>query len=47
MFDEGDLVTISIGGNDARFYQVTGGSLANAASEAALSVAGATTSSTD
>jgi outer membrane lipase/esterase len=43
VFDEGDLVTISAGGNDARFYQVTGGSLANAASEAALSVAGATT----
>ena len=43
VFDEGDLVTISAGGNDARFYQVTGGSLANATSQAALSVAGATT----
>ena len=43
VFDEGDLVTISAGGNHARFYQVTGGSLANAASEAALSVAEATT----
>jgi phospholipase/lecithinase/hemolysin/uncharacterized protein YhjY with autotransporter beta-barrel domain len=43
VFDEGDLVTLSVGGNDARFYQVTGGSLANATTEAALSVTAATT----
>ena len=30
-FNEGDLLTVSIGGNDSRFYQQTGGSLANAA----------------
>ena len=30
-FSEGDLLAISIGGNDSRFYQQAGGSLANAA----------------
>src|SRR5688572_93832 len=29
-FDENDLLAISIGGNDARFYQQTGGTLAGA-----------------
>ena len=41
-FGEGDLLTVSIGGNDARYYQRLGGTLANVATEAALSVAGAT-----
>ena len=29
-FDENDLLAISVGGNDARFYQQTGGTLAGA-----------------
>ena len=41
-FDEGDLLAVSIGGNDSRFYQQTGGSLAGAA--AAGTAAGAGTS---
>jgi len=40
--DEGDLVTVSIGGNDARFYQQTGGTLAGAPTAAATSAAFAT-----
>ena len=42
-FDEGDLLTVSIGGNDARFYQLTGGTLAGATTSAAISAAAATT----
>ena len=42
-FDEGDLLTVSIGGNDARFYQLTGGTLAGATASAAVSVANAST----
>ena len=42
-FDEGDLLTVSIGGNDARFYQLTGGTLAGASTAAAISAAAATT----
>lgn len=34
-FDANDLVTISIGGNDARIYQQTGGTQANAAASGA------------
>jgi uncharacterized protein YhjY with autotransporter beta-barrel domain/phospholipase/lecithinase/hemolysin len=41
--DESDLVTVSIGGNDARFYQSTGGTLANAPAAATASAAFATT----
>lgn len=41
-FDANDLVTFSIGGNDARFYQQTGGTLAGAPAAAAVSVASAT-----
>ncbi len=41
-FDEGDLVTVSIGGNDARFYQQTGGTLAGAPGAAGISAAQAT-----
>ena len=41
-FDADDLVTVSIGGNDARFYQVNGGTLAGAPTAAAGSVAFAT-----
>jgi outer membrane lipase/esterase len=41
-FDENDLLAISIGGNDARFYQQTGGTLAGAPAAAAVSVAQAT-----
>ena len=42
-FDEGDLLTVSIGGNDGRFYQQTGGTLGGASASAAISVAAATT----
>jgi len=42
-FDEDDLVTVSIGGNDARFYQQTGGSLVGAPAAATASAAFATT----
>jgi phospholipase/lecithinase/hemolysin/uncharacterized protein YhjY with autotransporter beta-barrel domain len=38
-FDEGDLVTFSIGGNDARFYQQNGGTLAGAPTAATVSAA--------
>lgn len=38
-FDEDDLLAISIGGNDARFYQVTGGTLEGAPAAAQVSVA--------
>ena len=38
-FDQNDLVTFSIGGNDARFYQQTGGTLAGAPTAAAVSAA--------
>jgi len=41
-FDENDLVTISIGGNDARFYQQTGGTAAGAPAAATASAAFAT-----
>ncbi len=41
-FDEDDLLAISIGGNDARFYQQTGGTLAGAPAAAAVSVGQAT-----
>jgi len=39
---EGDLVTVSIGGNDARAYQQGGGTLAGAPGAAATAVASAT-----
>ena len=42
-FDEGDLVAISVGGNDARFYQQTGGTLAGAPAAATASAGFATT----
>src|SRR4030095_7106238 len=42
-FDEDDLVTVSIGGNDARFYQQTGGTLVAAPAAATASAAFATT----
>lgn len=42
-FDENDLVTVSIGGNDARFYEVNGGTLAGAPTAAASAVTSATT----
>jgi len=38
-FDSNDLVTFSIGGNDARFYQQTGGTLAGAPAAALVSAA--------
>jgi phospholipase/lecithinase/hemolysin/uncharacterized protein YhjY with autotransporter beta-barrel domain len=41
-FDEGDLLAVSVGANDARYYQRLGGTLASAPAEAAISVAGAT-----
>ncbi|MDQ3246367.1 MAG: autotransporter domain-containing protein [Pseudomonadota bacterium] len=41
-FDEGDLVTVSIGGNDARFYQQNGGTLAGAPAAAGTAIAQAT-----
>lgn len=42
-FDEGDLLTVSIGGNDGRFYQLAGGTLGGASASAAISVAAAST----
>jgi uncharacterized protein YhjY with autotransporter beta-barrel domain len=42
-FDANDLVTVSIGGNDARFYQQTGGTLVGAPAAATASAAFATT----
>jgi len=42
-FDEGDLVAVSVGGNDARFYQRNGGTLAGAPVAATASAAFATT----
>jgi len=42
-FDENDLLAISIGGNDARFYQQTGGTLAGAPAAATASAGFATT----
>ena len=42
-FDSNDLLTVSIGGNDARFYQQTGGTLAGAPAAATASAAFATT----
>jgi phospholipase/lecithinase/hemolysin/uncharacterized protein YhjY with autotransporter beta-barrel domain len=41
-FNENDLVTISLGGNDARFYQQNGGTLAGASAAAGVSVNQAT-----
>ena len=41
-FDEHDLVTVSIGGNDARFYQQNGGTAPNAPAAATASAAFAT-----
>jgi outer membrane lipase/esterase len=41
-FDENDLLTVSIGGNDARLYQQLGGSLQLAAPAGAATAAGAT-----
>lgn len=41
-FQEGDLVAVSIGGNDARNYQLTGGTLAGAPAAAAVAAAAAT-----
>ncbi|WP_260482686.1 autotransporter domain-containing protein [Sphingomicrobium flavum] len=38
-FDENDLLMVSIGGNDARFYQQNGGSLAGAAAAGQASAA--------
>ncbi|HEU0284924.1 MAG TPA: autotransporter domain-containing protein [Sphingomicrobium sp.] len=40
-FDEDDLITTSIGGNDARIYQQSGGTLAGAPAAAAVSVTNA------
>lgn len=42
-FDANDLLTLSIGGNDGRVYQQTGGTVAGAAAAAATSVAAAET----
>ena len=42
-FGENDLLAISIGGNDARFYQQTGGTLVGAGAAATASAAFATT----
>ena len=42
-FDDDDLLAISVGGNDARFYQRTGGTLAGAPAGAAAAVTSATT----
>ncbi|HEV2043126.1 MAG TPA: autotransporter domain-containing protein, partial [Sphingomicrobium sp.] len=39
-FDEGDLLAISIGGNDARFYQQAGGTLAGAAAAGSAAAVG-------
>lgn len=41
-FGREDLVAVSIGGNDARFYQFNGGTVAGASARAAISVAEAT-----
>jgi phospholipase/lecithinase/hemolysin/uncharacterized protein YhjY with autotransporter beta-barrel domain len=41
-FDENDLVTVSIGGNDARFYQQNGGTVAGAPAAATASAGFAT-----
>lgn len=41
-FDADDLVVVSIGGNDARFFQFNGGTVADAPAAAAISVAEAT-----
>ena len=41
-FDENDLVTFNIGGNDGRAYQLGGGTVAGAGAAAAPSIAGAT-----
>ena len=41
-FDEGDLLAVSIGANDGRYYERTGGTLAGASASAALSVTAAT-----
>ncbi|HYI42386.1 MAG TPA: autotransporter domain-containing protein [Sphingomicrobium sp.] len=41
-FNETDLVTVSIGANDARFYQQNGGTLAGAAAAGTISAAQAT-----
>ncbi len=41
-FNESDLVTVSIGGNDARLYQQTGGTLAGAPAAATVAAAAAT-----
>ncbi|MFL6722778.1 MAG: autotransporter domain-containing protein [Sphingomicrobium sp.] len=41
-FDENDLLAVSVGGNDARFYQQTGGTLAGAPAAATGSAAFAT-----
>ena len=41
-FDEGDLLAISIGANDARFYQQNGGTLAGAPAAGTISAAQAT-----
>lgn len=40
-FDEGDLLTVSIGGNDARFYQQVGGTLGGAPTAGAATAAAA------
>ncbi|MEO5578032.1 MAG: SGNH/GDSL hydrolase family protein, partial [Sphingomicrobium sp.] len=39
-FDEGDLLAVSIGGNDSRFYQQVGGSLAGAAAAGSAAAVG-------
>ena len=39
-FDEGDLLAVSIGGNDSRFYQQTGGTLAGAAAAGTAAAVG-------
>lgn len=41
-FDEGDLVTVSIGGNDGRSYQIGGGTTVGASAAAAVAVGNAT-----
>lgn len=41
-FGPDDLLAVSIGGNDARFYELNGGTVAGAAPRAAISVAEAT-----
>lgn len=42
-FGEGDLLTVSIGGNDARFYQQNAGTLAGAPAAATITAASAAT----